>query len=328
MSRRRTERLLNLVLCLLATRRFLTADHIAVTVAGYEYDAEDDKSREAFQRMFERDKAELRALGVPLEVGSVSAFDNELGYRIVRREYQLPEIALEPAEAAAVALAAQLWPSTGLATAASNGVRKLRAAGMELDEDVTLGIEPVVGAEPALDAVMAAVRHRQVMAFEYRGAGREVSERRIVCPWGVISSGGRWYLVGHDEHRGAQRCFRLSRILGEAQTLGEPGAFPPPSDLNLADYFATTVHEAVLRSHIQIRAGAAAGLRRQAERIMASPTGDVATIEYTDLPRFAAELASYGPQVLVLDPAELRAAVIDRLATVVAQSPREWSEAS
>ena len=106
MSRNRTERLVNLVICLLSTRRFLTAAQIAATVPGYEHDPDDAKDHEAFQRKFERDKAELRELGVPLETGTASVFDTEPGYRIAPREYALPDIPLEPDEAAAVGIAA------------------------------------------------------------------------------------------------------------------------------------------------------------------------------------------------------------------------------
>ena len=65
-------------------------------------DPEDPRDHEAFQRKFERDKAELRDLGVPLETGTASVFDQEPGYRIAHREYALPDIILEPDEAAAV----------------------------------------------------------------------------------------------------------------------------------------------------------------------------------------------------------------------------------
>src|SRR3954468_14709699 len=100
MSRTRTERLVNLVICLLSTRRFLTAAQIAATVPGYDHDLDDPRGHDAFQRKFERDKAELRDLGVPLETGTTSAFDTEPGYRIARLDYALPEIPLEPDEAA------------------------------------------------------------------------------------------------------------------------------------------------------------------------------------------------------------------------------------
>ena len=95
MAAKRAERLVNLVICLLDTRRFLTAAQIGATVPGYEHDDGTDRADEAFQRKFERDKAELRELGVPLETGRTSVFDTEPGYRIARADYALPEIRLD-----------------------------------------------------------------------------------------------------------------------------------------------------------------------------------------------------------------------------------------
>ena len=122
-SSARAERLVNLVLCLLATRQFLSAERIRATVPGYADAATDD----AFFRMFERDKTELRELGVPLETGRNSAFDTADGYRIARQDYELGEIDLESDEVAAVALAARLWDTPGLAGAAHGALVKLRA---------------------------------------------------------------------------------------------------------------------------------------------------------------------------------------------------------
>ena len=98
MSAKKTERLLNLVICLLATRRHLSVQQIRQAVPGYA-----SGSEEAFRRMFERDKEELRELGIPLETGTDShAHEDEPGYRIARRDYELPEVVLEPDEAAAL----------------------------------------------------------------------------------------------------------------------------------------------------------------------------------------------------------------------------------
>ena len=76
MSQRKTERLLSLVVCLLSTRRYLTAAQIREAVPGY------PDSFEAFKRMFERDKEELRELGIPLETRPLLARGRGAGYRI------------------------------------------------------------------------------------------------------------------------------------------------------------------------------------------------------------------------------------------------------
>ena len=150
---------MNLVLCLLSTRQFLPAEKIRATVPGYADTATD----EAFFRMFERDKTELRELGVPLETGRNSGFDTADGYRIARHDYELGEIDLEPDEAAAVALAARLWDTPGLAGAAHGAVLKLRAAGVEVDETGGPVQARVRAVEPAFGPLLAAVQAGQVV---------------------------------------------------------------------------------------------------------------------------------------------------------------------
>jgi proteasome accessory factor B len=320
-SRTRTERLVNLVICLLSTRRFLTAAQIAATVPGYEHDPDDPKDHEAFQRKFERDKAELRELGVPLETGAASAFDTEPGYRIAPREYALPDISLAPDEAAAVGIAARLWQHAGLAAAASSGLAKLRAAGIDVDPQATLGVEPVVPVDPAFAPLTAAARDRRAVVFDYRTPEGDEPATRHLQPWGVVLWQGRWYVVGHDRDRAATRCFRLSRIVGTVRPTGRPGAFTPPGDVDLLSHVARW-SEPVPRTGqavVLVRPGRAAGLRRWARQTVPGPDGDRLTLPYADTERFAGTLVGYGAEVTVLEPPELRDAVIQALKEVVSR---------
>src|SRR5580698_9926511 len=138
MSKRKTERLLGLVVCLLATRRYLTAGQIRDAVPGY------PDGEELFKRKFERDKEDLRDLGVPLETGYNHPFDDEAGYRIPQQAYELPELRLEADEAAVLGLAARVWRRAELAGAAAGALLKLRAAGIEAadEQPAPQGIEP------------------------------------------------------------------------------------------------------------------------------------------------------------------------------------------
>ena len=129
MATSKVERLVNLVIALLSTRGFITAEKIRSSVAGYS----ESPNAEAFSRMFERDKNELRDLGIPLEVGRVSALDPTEGYCINRDAYSLRPVELTPDEAAAVAVATQLWQSPELITATQGALLKLRAAGVDVD---------------------------------------------------------------------------------------------------------------------------------------------------------------------------------------------------
>jgi proteasome accessory factor B len=320
-SRTRTERLVNLVICLLSTRRFLTAAQIAATVPGYEHDPEDPRDHEAFQRKFERDKSELRELGVPLETGTASVFDNEPGYRIARREYALPDIPLEPDEAAAVGIAARLWQQTGLAAAASSGLAKLRAAGVEVDPQATLGVQPVVTVDPAFGPLTSAARDRRAVSFSYHVPEVDAPTTRRLEPWGVVCWQARWYVVGHDRDRRATRCFRLSRIVGNVRVTGPEHAFTPPAKIDLISHVARWSEPVARngRATVTARPGRAAGLRRWAVETAPGPDGDRLTVPYADVERLASTLVGYGADVRADGPPELREAVIQQLKEVVAR---------
>lgn len=319
-SRTRTERLVNLVICLLSTRRFLTAAQIAATVPGYEHNPGDAREHEAFQRKFERDKAELRELGVPLETGTSSAFDAEPGYRITRRDYALPDILLEPDEAAAVGIAARLWQHAGLAEAATSGLAKLRAAGVEVDPGATLGVEPVVTVDAAFGPLTSASRARRAVTFAYRIPENDAAMVRHLQPWGVVCWRGRWYVVGHDLDRGAERCFRLSRITGPVRPVGPEGAYVVPDGLDLINYVARWSghpEEYPSEATLLIKPGRAAGIRRWASACEPGPDGDVIRLGYSDPRGVAGWIVRYGSDVRVLGPDDVRAAVIERLQEIV-----------
>ena len=227
MATSKVERLVNLVIALLSTRGFITADKIRSSVAGYS----DSPSAEAFSRMFERDKNELRDLGIPLEVGKVSVLDPTEGYRINRDAYALPPVELTPDEAAAVAVATQLWESPELITATQGALLKLRAAGVDVDPGDAgaplaiaspAGVPGLRGSEDVLGILLSAIDARQAVQFPHRPSRAEPYTKRTVEPWGVITERGRWYLVGHDRDRDDTRVFRLSRI-GADVTAGRAG---------------------------------------------------------------------------------------------------------
>ncbi|MBX6386276.1 MAG: YafY family transcriptional regulator [Microbispora sp.] len=308
MSRRKTERLLNLVICLLATRRPLTAEQIRQAVPGYDPDND-----EAFQRMFERDKNELREIGIPIEVHK-DPWEDDPGYRIVREAYELPEITLEPDEAAVIGLAAQVWQRASLAEAASGALLKLTAGGVHADLAESPLELRVDTRDPAFPALWEAVRDRRVVAFDYRSAGSGSVLRRTVEPWGVVSRRGRWYLIGHDRDRGATRVFRLSRITGAVSTLGRPGAFTVPEGLDLRSMvgYQDLPNERV--ALVRVRKGTCLGLRHAAQAVRPGDgEWDEAEVTFADPEWLAGWLASLGPDAVVMDPPDAREAVIRRL---------------
>ncbi|MFC9252070.1 helix-turn-helix transcriptional regulator [Amycolatopsis thailandensis] len=319
MSTARAERLVNLVLALLSTRQYLTAERIRGIVPGYA----DAASDEAYFRMFERDKTELRELGIPLETGRNSAFDAIDGYRIARRDYELGEIDLAPDEATAVGLAVRLWDSPELTGEAQGALVKLRAAGVEVDDHAPTVVEPRVRAEPAFGPLLAAVQAGQAVRFEYRRSGSAERKIRTLEPWGVVSWRGRWYVVGHDRDRGASRCFRLSRVTGKVDAFGALGVVERPDGINLLKMVSASSSEdpsAPTIASVWVADGRAAGVRRRGRVVGRSDAGgeegDLVEIELY-YPESAADwLTAHGPDVLVLEPEVLAKSVLSRLEAV------------
>ncbi len=306
----KTERLLNLVIALLSTRRPLTKAQIRAAVPHYQQTA----STEAFDRMFERDKDELRELGIPLATTLIdTAYDDELCYRIDRREYALPEIAFEPAEVAALALAARAWTQASLAGSAATALAKLASAGIELDDTSLVGIEPRVRtSEPAFEPMRRALLARQAVRFDYVKADGDRATR-TVHPWGMTTSRGRWYVTGFDVDRGAERVFRLSRIAGPVSAVGRPAAYDIPADhvprvlVEASEPAIVDQPPAILR----IRVGAGNTLRRRARTVgEIDDDWSLIDLDYGGVEPLAQEVAGFGPDVVVEAPEALRDAVV------------------
>ena len=320
MSKRKTERLLGLVVCLLSTSRYLSADQIRQAVPGY------PEQDDLFKRMFERDKEDLRDLGVPLETGLNHPFDDDPGYRILQQAYELPELRLEADEAAVLGLAARVWQRAELAGAAAGALLKLRAAGMDAadEQPVPQAIEPRLGTpEPAFGPLWEAVRDRRPVTFSYRAAGRSEPQRRELEPWGVVNRHGRWYVAGWDRGRDDTRVFRLGRIAGAVKFCGPPGSVTVRDGADVRELVRdwdspARDHTAVLR----VRSGTGVGLRQHAVSVRADETGppgwDLVTTRFADVGFFADYTASFGPDAVILDPPDLREAVIARLKGVLA----------
>jgi proteasome accessory factor B len=320
MAVHKSERLLNLLIMLLVQRHYVSKDRIRAILYP-------DSSTDAFEKMFERDKEELRSLGVPIEVGNMDAyFDDEPGYRIRPDEFALPDVSLTADEAAVIGLATRVWEHARLAEATTEAVRKLTALGLPLDVSALDIAQPRLSAdEPSFDVFWEATQERVPVEFQYRRSGATATTTRHLQPWGVVRYSGRWYVVGLDTDRGEERVFRLSRVQGEARRTGQPGSYdvPPGTDVR-ATTMRLAPEPATGRATLLVREGSGLALRRDAESVEPGVPGpddhtvwDRVVISRGG-PGVADEVLGYGPDVYVEEPASLRDEVVRRLRAVVA----------
>ncbi|MGN7252444.1 helix-turn-helix transcriptional regulator [Arthrobacter sp. SAFR-014] len=331
MSAQRTERLLNLLIALLNSRYGLRRSELREKI--YAGGAASDA---AFGRMFERDKNDLRDFGFDVEtvtdLGWSSDDPGTTRYRIGKESNRLPDVELTPDEWAVLLLASQLWEQAALGTAASNALRKLQAAGGLADVELPAGVQPrIKPAGQAFEDLVAAMHAQHAVRFLYLAGSTGREEERVVEPWGLGSRFGQWYLVGFDRGRGAKRFYRLSRFTS-AVTILEREAFTPPAGFNVRAELDSLPELPVQAAVVDVRSSKLLGLRKRAAEATASRDAyrdvsqdkeadagwDRLTVPYRDAEVLGEELASYGPNVRVVGPAELSAAVQRRLQNAAA----------
>ena len=256
----RTERLLNLVFCLMASRHAVRRSDIQVSVPGY-VDAPSDS---AFERMFERDKDELRGMGIPID--TVTDVNGEVeGYRISLADYELTGLSFTTEELAVLSLAASVWDEAIIGPAATTALRKLEAAqGAAATPANFSALVNVRWSETdaAILPLFTAVREQRVVSFDYRSGNAQIARRRRVDPWAVVAQEGHWYLVGHDNDRAANRVFRLSRIVGTVQVFAEAQDHPMPADFHVRALVGAHEPDSQFEMSVFVRAGQGAELRR------------------------------------------------------------------
>ena len=308
---------MNLVMTLLWTRRPLTRHELRRTVEQYRL----APTEEAYERMFERDKDELRALGVPLEtVEADPLFEDEVGYRIRPDEYVLPEISFEADELVVLGLAARTWSHGTLGGAAAQALRKLQATQPEVGGTTAGPVEPRLGAsEPTFPTVLQAVQELREIQFDYRRPSSVEVTRRRVQPWGLSSVRGRWYLTGLDLGRGEQRVFRLSRVVGAVRLHGKPGGYSIPPGARPADAaWPSEPRDRPVSAEVEVRAGVGARLRRSAQVLDEHDGWTRLRVSGLPWELLVSELATLLTSARRIGPPEVAHAVADHLSAVIA----------
>ena len=300
---RKSERLVNLTIALLATRRYLTKSEIFRTVAGYEGEAE------ARDRMFERDKEDLRSLGIELELGSHDPlFNDEAGYSIKPENYAIQLSDLTPLEMLLLSKAADVWRDASLSGASSTGLRKLKALGLDSDTDeipdLTARFSEIP--EQLLD-VIEALSSRREITFDYLGSELAAKPRKV-WPYHLSYSHNHWYLLAFDVDQQDIRRFRLDRFSSEVIFNSAAQFFPADND-GVQAVLADVAKEA-LEARVSVRVGRGAKLRRNSVAISSDGEWDLLKVPYYDADELIFNIIWLGDDARVESPDELRERVI------------------
>jgi len=313
------ERLVNLTIALLETRRPLTFDELRRRTRYY---PQSDPA--SARRMFERDKELLRSLGVPIETRQDFGMEDP-GYLIDRRTYELRGVDLDSDEVAALALAVEML-------GASEGALPLAKVAARAPDPAPIDLPPTRVGIPVtdIDAFAPAIVERRVVRFAYRTAdGR--SGTRTVEPYGIVRRRRAWYLVGRDRDRGEPRGFRTDRIQGALDVLEPAGAFDVPAGLDLGTVVSgpevasvSVLLEAAPEGRwpLEVRGGRDEGPLAEADGAAASDDERaelrLVRVDGVDPVRDRAWLLGLSPDAAVREPEELRASLRRELERVAA----------
>ncbi|MFT4307100.1 MAG: WYL domain-containing protein [Microbacterium sp.] len=298
----------------MATQHGLTKDTILASVSGYREQSQSGASKDALEKMFERDKENLRELGVPIETIGDSADPDDLRearYRVPSAEYALPaDLSFTPEELALLGLAGEVWGESSLSAAARSGLRKIRSLGGIVDEPI-IGLAPRLNVrDPAFAPLQRAIEQARIVEFAYLKPGQDAARRRRVEPLALVEYEARWHVLANDLRAGAERTFLLSRIVGPVR--GTRDGFDPAARDGAGERALRGLEELAARQRalIEVDPGTEAQLRL---RRRATPAAQGLLVPYVDVHVLADELASYGPEVRVVEPPQLRELVVARL---------------
>ena len=297
MADKKASRLINLTMALLATKRYLKKSEIFRLVEGYE------GSAESMDRMFERDKNELRGLGIEISVGDLDPlFEDEPGYKILQSDYAFQLGVLNQRELALLASAAKIWNDAVIGKDAQSSLRKIEGVSEFFDEyDVPLNLEyEIPGSE--LQNLEMAIKKSQKIELTYNGKTRQIEPHRLVI-WR-----GFWYLIGREKDSNEFKIFKLSRISGGVTLLEEKFSIDPNIEISKL-LPSEDNYEVVLKIPI----GLAQVLRSKGDSFGSFGEYDLYKIHFPTKDSAIGQILKYGANCQVDSPLDLRNEIVDIL---------------
>ena len=308
MSSEKTERLINLTLGLLASKRYLTKNEIFRTISGY------SGTPESMERMFERDKDELRSAGIVIEVGGLDPlFEDEQGYLIRSSQIQIQPNDFSKQDLILMVLAANFWLESNFDDSAKNALLKISSIDSAITAKVgsNNGLMSMQGSNHDFEQIrilIDAISNNRYIKFRYKSIDREVAPIRLENVQGF------WYLSGVDD--GLLKKFKVIRFESAITINDKKAAFDKEF---LTKNLKVQQNQEVQNQRLQayIRIGKCNNLRK--EGIISPKNGEWDKIElpFTDQEQMIRDLLWNGDDVQVIAPNQLKDELLLRLGGLI-----------
>jgi proteasome accessory factor B len=309
----KAERLLSLTLTLLSNQRGgVTKEELMGLIRGYRHAVSKAKNSDAVNKLFERDKASLRELGIQVEtfIRPSDMDDNtETRYRISSATFNWPKgTKLSANQLRLLELAAKVWARASFSIDAQRAVTRLKALGMPSDGLDLSGFAPrIMTTEPSFVQLDEAIRDGLEVSFFYRAPDSEIA-KRTVQPLQLRNVSGQWLLVSRDLDRNLEiRHFMLKRIVSRIDETGNRFTKATLEEVEDAKQQLDKFIEKNV-AVIKVVPNTEAWVHFDLDAPGALQDG-LYSFHFMDLHLLAEELRQYGKSVTVMQPEALQQAV-------------------
>jgi len=306
-SAEKTERLINLTLGLLSSKRFLTKNEIFKNIAGY------SGSPETMERMFERDKDELRSMGIEIEVGQLDPlFEDEMGYLIKSSNIQIQPNEFTKDELLLMTMAANVWKESAFSDISKKALMKVSSIDSEIGFNaVALSMIDDEGLNAdRFQKLIDAIQSKKYISFLYN------NKNRVMAPFALKSSGGFWYLIGQEKGQSI-KVFKIIRIQSEIVIDKISSQFEIPVDFKVDEFLKNTTSDQAQTAKLLIRENRVNALRSRGTVQENSNGWDTLELTFDDLEQMIKEVLWFGDDLIVLSPPKLRSEAISRLREII-----------
>lgn len=314
----KSERLFQLASALLFTNRGLTKQELFFGIAAYSDAIAKGTDEDSLNRMFERDKSDLRETGLLIDAPNNSSDSDEIRYSIRSEVFEWPaNVELSAHQLQLLNLAAQAWSHASISSDVNHGLMRLRALGVAPAENELIGLAPRIKThEPSFIPLNRALDENIEVRFDYRRPDGTVSTRHVQ-PWVLRNIDGQWLLMCWDLGRREVRNFLLKRIVSKVtfvKELEEEVIFESPEaikiDAAIEDLREFTRSQTAL---LRIKRDSRAWFHYQIDSQDAFAEVE---FQYMDVHLLAEDLRDFGADIKVLRPKQLIEAVIAGLEKV------------